>query len=230
MRGRRVLWVLNRHGRSLRNAYSWSCSYLRFAGVQRCRAGLGRLRQTGPGRARTRRPDRSRAIRRSREDGGRSTSDATPTALQALEAPGRRAGRRAGRPPQGAGRHGPAARAGRPVHRTAIGRRRPEADPRPRPPPGWPGSMLAGLESNRARSLFYEAELGAFRIPRPPKPAGRSWPATSVWPASILASALMARDRLIAGPLASEAAVERSVCRALGPGWRCRVAAPVRAY
>jgi hypothetical protein len=84
---------------------------------------------------------------------------------------------------------------------------------------------------NSAASLFYEAELGTFRNHAA---AEAGWKKLA---SAVKAAGLSPRystegqdTRLIAGPLASEAAVDALCVELSALGGACRVAAPVRAY
>jgi hypothetical protein len=83
----------------------------------------------------------------------------------------------------------------------------------------------------RARSLFYEAELGAFRS-RDAAEVGWKRLAGDKRLAGLIARYITegAETRLIAGPLASEAAVTALCVELSSLAGQCRVAAPVRAY
>jgi cell division septation protein DedD len=83
----------------------------------------------------------------------------------------------------------------------------------------------------RARSLFYEAELGAYRS-RDAAEAGWRRLAGDKSLAGLNARYRVDGDqtRLIAGPLASEAAVQALCVELSAVAGQCRVAAPIRAY
>lgn len=83
----------------------------------------------------------------------------------------------------------------------------------------------------RARSLFYEAELGAFRSR---DAAETSWKRLAGDKRLAGLDARYSTDggqtRLIAGPLTSEAAVKALCVELYALAGQCRVAAPIRAY